>query len=300
MRQPATASLLHDLVVGSHAEGTTRLAVAVLIEADAQILLVESNRIDAFDSTWEPPSDLVLPGETLTDAVHRTAAVAGIDIGHIASYLGHRDLLVADDLVRTFVFAATIRPGHACCPTAHAPYRWTDIDDLPDGLDGDTLAFIHAPPFNVDDTDHAQRLCDGLRSHARGLLATEAAIELLIGHRCWLRRTDFTNGYLDTVPALLTSMPMTCADWPAAIAALDAGALPCSGSEGQMLRIAASLAEGIPVDLRDALTRLDSANLDLVVQAVLHMARPLASTPPRSSALHGFDDLPPKGAFRQF
>ena len=63
---------------------------------------------------------------------------------------------------------------------------------------------------------------------------------------------------------------MTCADWPAAIAALDAGALPCSGSEGQMLRIAASLAEGIPVDLRDALTRLDSDNLDLVVQAVFH------------------------------
>lgn len=270
MRHPVTASLLHDLVVGSHAEGTTRLAVAVLIEVDARILLVElNNRADAFDSTWEPPSDLVLPGETLIDAVHRTAAVAGIDLDHITSYLGHRDLLVAEDLVRTFVFAATIRPGHACCPAAHAPYRWTDIDDLHDGLDGDTLALIHAPSFNADDTDHAQRLCDGLRSHARGLLATEAAIELLIGHHCWLRRTDFTD-YLDTVPALLTSMPMTCVDWPAAITALDTGALPCSGSEGQMLRIAASLAEGIPVDLRDALTRLDSANLDLVVQAVLH------------------------------
>jgi hypothetical protein len=53
------------------------------------------------------------------------------------------------------------------------------------------------------------------------------------------------------------------------IAALD-GSLPCSGGENRMLRLAASLAAGIPVNLRDALTGIDSRGTQLVVQAVLH------------------------------
>jgi len=59
-------------------------------------------------------------------------------------------------------------------------------------------------------------------------------------------------------------------DWPAAITALDTGDLPCSGGEQRMLRLAASLASGIPVDLRDALTGLDDRNINLVITAVLH------------------------------
>jgi hypothetical protein len=59
-------------------------------------------------------------------------------------------------------------------------------------------------------------------------------------------------------------------DWPAAITALDTGELPCSGSEGRMLRLAASLVDGIPVDLRDALTSLDTRKTDLVSRAVPH------------------------------
>jgi len=37
-----------------------------------------------------------------------------------------------------------------------------------------------------------------------------------------------------------------------------------------MLRLAASLADGIPVNLRDTLVGLDNANIGLVVRAVLH------------------------------
>ena len=59
-------------------------------------------------------------------------------------------------------------------------------------------------------------------------------------------------------------------DWPALITALDADDLPCSASEASMLRLAASLADGIPLDLRDALTGLDARNTDLICQAVLH------------------------------
>jgi hypothetical protein len=47
---------------------------------------------------------------------------------------------------------------------------------------------------------------------------------------------------------------MATIDWPAAITALDGGGLPASGGERRVLRLAASLADGIPVDLRDAFT----------------------------------------------
>jgi hypothetical protein len=59
-------------------------------------------------------------------------------------------------------------------------------------------------------------------------------------------------------------------DWAAAIAALDAGHLSCSGGEQRMLRLAASLASGIPVSLRDTLTGIDQHNIELVITAVLH------------------------------
>jgi hypothetical protein len=59
-------------------------------------------------------------------------------------------------------------------------------------------------------------------------------------------------------------------DWPEAITALDAGRLPCSGGERRIPRIAASLADGVPVNLQEALTGLDTTNINLVATAVLH------------------------------
>ena len=45
-------------------------------------------------------------------------------------------------------------------------------------------------------------------------------------------------------------------------AAADAvqGVLPCSDGEGRVLLVAASIAEGVPVDLREAVTGLDAGN----------------------------------------
>jgi hypothetical protein len=109
-----------------------------------------------------------------------------------------------------------------------------------------------------------------LRAQAEGLHACEAATELLIGHGSWLRRADFVDEFVhtDTEPAV--DIMVSAVDWPEAITALDAGRLPCSGGERRILAIAASLAEGLPVDLRDALTGLDSTNIHLVAAAVLH------------------------------
>jgi ADP-ribose pyrophosphatase YjhB (NUDIX family) len=272
-RHPVTAGLVHDLVAGSHAEGTTRFAVAALIEDDDRILLIEVNdTADAVDSCWEPPIDLVLPGETLTDAVCRAAARTGIGIDHITGYLGHHDVLTGDDILRTFVFAATTDdPGGICRRTLSHPHQWAATDELPENVNGDILRFIHAAAaVNADDQDQSQRLPDALRAHARGLLAAEAAVELLIA-TSWPGRYDFVDDYVETHPRPQQRHAMASVDWPAAITALDTGALPCSGGEGRMLRIAASLADGIPVDLCDALTSLDTDNLDLVAQAVLHV-----------------------------
>ena len=108
-----------------------------------------------------------------------------------------------------------------------------------------------------------------LRTNARGLYADEAAVELLVGHGRWLERTDFTEGFVETCVGLSDGTPMAWIDWHAALAAVQAGGLPCSGSEAGVLRLAACLAEGGGVDLRDVVSGLDGGNLVLVATAVL-------------------------------
>jgi hypothetical protein len=102
------------------------------------------------------------------------------------------------------------------------------------------------------------------------LYAVEAAVELLIGHARWLVRGDFVDGFIETGAGLSDGTPMAWIDWEAAVTALQAGGLPCSDREAGVLRLAASLAEGGLVDVRDAVCGLDAGNLVLVALAVLH------------------------------
>lgn len=115
------------------------------------------------------------------------------------------------------------------------------------------------------------QLAAALRHQARGVYCTEAAAELLIAHQSWLHRADFTAQFVHISNGLTDGQAMAVIDWAEATAALRAGHLPCSGGEHRILRIAASLAGGIPVDLRDALTGLDDTNLDLAAAAILHV-----------------------------
>jgi hypothetical protein len=111
-----------------------------------------------------------------------------------------------------------------------------------------------------------------MRAWAKGLLCLEAAVELLIGHRQWLHREDFLDVAVDPGWEAFSARGMAAVDFEAAAAALVAGVLPCSSGEGRVLRLAASIAAGVPVDLREALTGLDEANSGLVATAVLHAA----------------------------
>ena len=73
-------------------------------------------------------------------------------------------------------------------------------------------------------------------------------------------------------PGIADDAAMAALDWEAAIAALEAGRLPCSGGEGRILRLAASIAGGVAVDLGSALSGLDERNIAGVAHAVLHAA----------------------------
>jgi hypothetical protein len=117
---------------------------------------------------------------------------------------------------------------------------------------------------------HLAELALALRAHANGVHPLEAAAELLINHRTWLRRADFRDRFIHDNASIIDGLTkMAEIDWPAAITALDYGDLPGSTSEEQILRLAASIADGLPVDLRNALTGLDDRNINLVITAVL-------------------------------
>jgi hypothetical protein len=109
-------------------------------------------------------------------------------------------------------------------------------------------------------------------------LVYEAAVELLIGHRWWLVRDDFL-AYLDFCRGF-RGESMAAIDWQAAWAALEDGHLPCSSGERQILRVAASIAEGVPIDLRAAVGCLDAAGSVLVARAVLAAAGHLQAAAP--------------------
>lgn len=123
-------------------------------------------------------------------------------------------------------------------------------------------------------TGFVERLAEMLRICVSGLYFQEAAVELLIRHEAWLWRHDFVRRFIEIVepePEHSDEDPTVAfVAWEDAIAALDDGALPCSTSEAQILRIAASIAAGTPIMLRDCLGGLDLDNIRLVLTALAH------------------------------
>ena len=128
-----------------------------------------------------------------------------------------------------------------------------------------------------------------LTAGAIGIHTLEAAAELIIGCGCWLHRDDFTSRFVAFGPDSSDAGTMLASiDWEAAITALDAGELPCSGGERRVLRLAASIAAGTPVSLSDALTGIDDRNATLASQAV---ARAAGQTRPTSAMMTDLADL---------
>jgi hypothetical protein len=116
----------------------------------------------------------------------------------------------------------------------------------------------------------ASGLAAALRSGAAGLYPMEAGTALLIEHDVFLARADFTGRFIWQGTSITSGTSMAQIDWSAAITALNAGELPCSGSERQIIKLAASLAAGIPVDLSDAVTGLDDRNIQRLITSIRH------------------------------
>jgi hypothetical protein len=110
-------------------------------------------------------------------------------------------------------------------------------------------------------------LAAALRACAAGLYPLEAGTELLTSNGMFLRRDYFTSRFITCGTSGAT--PMAAIDWDAAVTVLANGDLPCS-DERRILRLSASLAAGIPVDLRDTVTGLDDYNTARLLTAIRH------------------------------
>jgi 8-oxo-dGTP diphosphatase len=270
-----TDALIHQLTASSHAEGVIDLAVACTVDLDGRVLLIIHPDPDPIDTTWQLPTGPVLPGDTLVDALAIVLATVGLDINEITGYLGHDDRVDTDGQIsRMFFFAVTVTDPHSICRSARIGHSWADLEDLPHVPAPpdlcSTILTATAPVSRHEPQDPP--LAQPLRASARGLSATEAGTELFIRHATWPHRSDFQDQFVHLNTNLADDTQTAAIDWPAAIAALDTCQLPCSSGEARILRLAASLVDGIPVDLRDALIGLDSRNLDLISQAVVHAA----------------------------
>ena len=114
-------------------------------------------------------------------------------------------------------------------------------------------------------------LTAALHACAAGLYPLEAGVALLTSNGTFLRRDDFTSRFITTGTSISDgTTSMAAIGWDAAITALNAGDLPCSGGERRILQLSASFAAGIPVDLQDAVTGLDDRNIALLVSAIRH------------------------------
>ncbi len=107
-----------------------------------------------------------------------------------------------------------------------------------------------------------------LQACASGLYPLEAGVSLLISSGAFLHRSDFTGRFIEHATG--SGVAMAAIDWEAAVTALSRGELPCSGGERRLLKLSASLADGVPVDLRDAATGLDDRNIQRLVTAIRH------------------------------
>jgi hypothetical protein len=111
-----------------------------------------------------------------------------------------------------------------------------------------------------------------LHAHAAGLHPDEAGTELLIRHGGILHRDDFA-GFIHTGTSISDGTTlMAWIDWNAAVSALHDGQIPLCGGEQRIPQLAASIAGGLPVRLRDTIPGLDNRNLELLTTAIRHAA----------------------------
>jgi hypothetical protein len=274
-RTPITGPLLTGLLATARADGVAFVRAAAVVEDGNSILLLHRGDGDDFlPYSWELPSCQLIPDrDQLGDVIHRAVTrTAGHHLNKITGYLGYHDQ--HHPAIRTFGFTVTITDAATTCRDARWGHQWLRAWRrplrFPDGTDDASQILtglavgIPAPAPRIE-----PELADPLRAGARGLYAAEAACELLIASH-WLHRGDFTPFITTATSCTDGATELAHIDWHAATAAHTAGRLPSGGAETRILRLAASIAAGIPVDLNQALSSLDGTSINHVVRAVRH------------------------------
>ena len=173
------------------------------------------------------------------------------------------------------MFTVTTADPDRVCRWLNFSHRWTTHPvTAADVLGAHHPAATATTPAALIGPVPISQLSAALRAGAEGLPRAEAAVELLINQQSWLWRKDFVTDFIDTATNTSQQRP-ACFDiafinWAKAIAALNNGTAALLSGEARLVRIASSLAEGIPIDLQDTLTGLDSTNTRLVAQAIYH------------------------------
>ena len=116
----------------------------------------------------------------------------------------------------------------------------------------------------------APDLAAALRFHAAGIDAQFAAVDLLIDHGVFLARSAFREQFVRVArchPGC--EHPYNASiRWGAVVTAINQHRLPCSSSEADVLRVAASLGGNVPVRLGRVLGVLDTTNIARVIDAI--------------------------------
>jgi hypothetical protein len=124
-----------------------------------------------------------------------------------------------------------------------------------------------AADLELDDVETA------LLRAAVGDYALEAAVLLLVNSTHWVPRLQAAG--LITIALdgdALDGGPWAAVQWAELDPALRTGVISGTGGQLRLLRAAAGLAEGQPVDLADLTAGLDRAELSLLLAALAHAA----------------------------
>jgi hypothetical protein len=107
---------------------------------------------------------------------------------------------------------------------------------------------------------------------AVGDYALEAAVLLLANSGHWLPRLHAAGLIMIALDDPVDGGPWAAVQWAELDPALRAGTIAGAGGQLRLLRAAASLADGQPIDLADLTAGLDRAELTLLLAALAHAA----------------------------
>jgi len=127
---------------------------------------------------------------------------------------------------------------------------------------------------------------------AVGDYAVEAAVLLLANSGHWLPRLQAAGLISIALDGEVDDGPWAAVQWGDLDRALRTGAITGTGGQLRLLRVAASLADGQPVDLSDLTAGVDRAELTLVLAALAHGA----GSHEQSDVVRDDDGLPHAGA----